>query len=164
MGGGEGEILVLRPRRLKLALYGLFSAMFTAGGGLMILDNDRGGWFVGGFFGVCTLVFVALMLPGAASLMLTREGFRVRSLWRGGFTPWSAVAGFGVGRVGNRDLVAFTVVDPAAKPGARFSRAAAGFDGALPDSYGMSAESLARLMNAWRERALAEPGTARAEP
>jgi hypothetical protein len=161
MAGGEGDILVLRPRRLKMALYGALTAAFAVIGVAMIRDGDRGGWFVAGFGGVCALFFLALLLPGAADLRLTRDGFRIRSLWRTHFTPWSAVAGFGVARVGGRRLVVFNFIDVNARRGARFARILTGVEAALPDTYGMSAENLARLMSAWRERAQAASGPGR---
>jgi hypothetical protein len=158
MGEDDRQTLTLRPRRLKMALYGALSAGFTIGGALMIRDGAGEGWFVAGFFGLATLVFLALLMPGSASLLLTRDGFRVRSLWRSHFTPWSAVAAFGVVRISHRSMVSYNFTDVAAHRGARFSRALTGAEGALPDSYGMSAEDLAALMTAWRARALGAPG------
>jgi hypothetical protein len=152
--------LTLCPRRLKMALYAALCAAFTFIGALMIRDGVGAGWFVGGFFGLGTLIFVAVLMPGAASLRLTRDGFHVRSLWRGHFTPWSAITGFRVARIARRSMVAFDFTDPGAHRGAGFARALTGVEGALPDSYGMSVERLAALMNAWREQALAAPGTA----
>ena len=40
--------------------------------------------------------------------------------------------------------------------GAKFSRDKIGRNAALPDTYGLSHEELARLMTEWRERALAQ--------
>ena len=157
MAGDNAEILILRPRRLKLALYGVLSAAFTVGGVLMILDNDKGGWFVSAFFGLCTLVFIGLLMPGSASLTLTREGFHVRSLWRGGFTAWSEVERFGVARLGHRTMVTYDLLDAAGRRKGGYVRRLTGVEAALPDTYGMPAENLARLMNAWRERALGAP-------
>ncbi|MGE5146889.1 MAG: hypothetical protein ACM3N5_09075 [Candidatus Eiseniibacteriota bacterium] len=149
----DGETLTLHPRRLTMAFYGVLSAAFTVGGALMIRDGDHGGWFVAGFFGICTVIFLALLLPGAAYLRLTHDGFRVRSLWRTHFTPWPAVIAFGVARVGRRRLVVFTFADVKARRGARYARILTGVEGALPDSYGMSPEKLAELMTHWHVRA-----------
>lgn len=157
MGEDDRQTLTLRPRRWKMALYCAISAGFTVGGVFMIRNGVGKGWFVAGFFGACMLVFLALLMPGAAYLQLTRDGFRVRSLWRSHFTPWSAVAGFGVVRISHRAMVSYNFTDVAAHRGARFSRALTGAEGALPDSYGMSAQDLAALMTAWRARALAVP-------
>ena len=152
MSEDDVETLTLRPRRLKMAFYGMLSAAFTGGGVYMIMDGDHGGWFVAGFFGACTLIFLALLLPGAAYLRLSRDGFRVRSLWRGHFTPWSAVTGFGVARIARRRLVVFNFVDAKARRGARYARILTGVEGALPDTYGMSPEKLAELMTHWQVR------------
>ena len=102
-----------------MALYCALSAAFTTGGIFMIEDGAVGGWFVAGFFGTATLIFLALLMPGSASLELTGEGFHVRSLWRGGFTPWSAVTGFGVARLGHRTMVTFDFIDAEGRRRAR---------------------------------------------
>ena len=148
----EVETLTLRPRRLKMVLYGVLMVAFTVIGVSMIRDGDRGGWFVAGFCGACALFFLAVLLPGAAYLRLSHDGFHIRSLWRTHFTPWSAVAGFGVARVGGRRLVVFNFVDVNARRGARFARILTGVEAALPDTYGMSAEKLAELMTHWHVR------------
>ena len=46
------------------------------------------------FFGACALIGIVMLLPGAASLTLTAEGFEVVSLFRCMRTPWSAASGF----------------------------------------------------------------------
>jgi hypothetical protein len=152
MSEDDVETLTLRPRRLKMAFFGLLSAAFTVAGVYMIRDGDHNGWFVAGFFGACTMVFLALLLPGAAYLRLSRDGFRVRSLWRSHFTPWSAVIGFRVARIARRRLVVFNFVDAKARRRARYARILTGVEGALPDTYGLSADKLAELMIHWQVR------------
>lgn len=79
----EAPDLVLRPRRFRWPAYFLIGLGFTVGGGLMIWDGDWQGWFVAGFFGLCTVVSAILMLPGASYLRLTAEGFTQSSEFRG---------------------------------------------------------------------------------
>ena len=157
----DAETLTLHPRRFKMAFYGALCAAFTVGGVYMLKDGDHGGWFVAGFFGACTLIFLALLLPGAAYLRLTRDGFRVRALWRTHFTPWSAVSDFGVERIGRRRLVVFNFVDAKARRDARYQRILTGVEGALPDTYGLSPEKLAELMTHWQVRVRTTSASAR---
>ncbi len=53
----------------------------------------------------------------------------------------------------SRDLVCYDDVNVSGKM-ADLNRSMAGRNAALPETYDLSAEDLAQLMNAWRERAL----------
>lgn len=152
----DSDTLLLRPSRTKWLLLLAVSLAFTVGGAFMIRDGSAQGWFVLAFFGLCTLVAIALLLPSSAYLRLTRDGFEVRSLFRASLTRWADVGEFRAGRIGVNAMVVFNYAPSYAR--ARTARAMAsvltGVEGALPDTYGYRVADLARLLNDWRSRAL----------
>src|SRR5262245_6970745 len=107
------------------------------------------------FFGLCTVVAAVMVLPGAGSLTLDGEGFEMCSLFRRHRTPWSRASRFTVGTLpdANRRMVAY---DDDALTGfaAETSRKLLGRSAALPDTYRLSHDELARLLTQWREHAL----------
>ncbi|HEY3399717.1 MAG TPA: STM3941 family protein [Geothrix sp.] len=109
--------LLLRPRRVKVAGLGLGALVFVLTGLWMVREGEGPGWLIIGFFGLCLLVFLALLLPGAAYLALDSDGFTMCSLFRAHTIRWADVAGF---------------------------------EAALPDSYGLNHEALAQLMNQYK--------------
>lgn len=144
--------LVLRPKRAKMAGLGLGTLLFVLTGLWMVRDGDAFGWLIVGFFGLCLLVFLALLLPGAAYLALDSEGFTMCSLFRAHTLRWADVTGFGIGRVLTNKMVMFNFVDSyRPTPGLRtLNSNLVGFEAALPDSYGLSHEALAQLMNQYK--------------
>lgn len=115
----------------------------------MVACHEPKGWLVAGFFGVCLCVLFVNALPSASHLRLDASGFEVRSLFRAKAYRWSDIESFGVARIGGTVSVVFTRRPTGSSPpamGFRLSRA----DGALPDRYGMSAEELSLLLEAWR--------------
>ena len=123
------------------------------------------GWSGLVFFGLCFLVAVIQILPGASFLRLEAEGFTVCSMWRTTFYRWSDIESFGVAE--------FTIAAPvptrhrmvgfnfspsypraAKSPGLkRFNRSLTGYEAALPDNYGWKHDMLAARLNQWREEA-----------
>jgi hypothetical protein len=151
------------PRKWLLLLVG--SLVFFAGG---VLNLDRGpvvrvvGWSTVVFFGLCAAVALLVLVPGSAYLRLTPHGFDQRTLFRTHRQSWQDVERFiayasppsRVRLVGFVLAPGVTVRDGEAREWARENL---GVDGALPDTYGMSADELAALMNQWLERHKASP-------
>lgn len=147
--------LLLRPRRAKWLLMLIASLALTVAGISMIRGGETKGWFVVAVFALSTLVSGAMLLPGSAYLRLTPDGFEMRSLYRHSRTRWVDVTGFRAGRIGLNKMVMFDYA-PSYTRSARaraVASALAGTEGALPDTYGHSAEALATLLNDWRARA-----------
>jgi hypothetical protein len=148
---------VLQPSRLKMAGVLVVSAIFVAIGISMIRSTDTvlgmpsvyAGWFTVVVFTLGLAISVASLLPGANYLRLEPGGYTTCALFRRTFTPWTAVRGFGVTQVILRKMVGINFEPEVAAPmrGARINTKLVGFDGALPDTYGMSAVALADLMN-----------------
>jgi hypothetical protein len=112
------------------------------------------GWVVIVFGGLTLIVGILALIPGATGIALDANGFTIRQLFR-------------LVRVDNwNDVDDFAVLDfPAgfawkwvgfnsrsAKP--NVSARWFGCNSMLPDTYGLTAADLARLMILWRERAL----------
>jgi hypothetical protein len=89
---------------------------------------------------------------------LRPETFTVSSLYRANSYRWKDVGWFRAGYLGPKEFVLFDMAKdyPVAAKARRATRMLTGGEGALPDTYGKSAEELATLMNEWRERASAE--------
>lgn len=145
--------IVLRSSPWRWLRLTALSVAFTLVGWLMIASGDRAGWFPVIFFGLCALVGLAsLALRGR--LELTPQGLSMVHLgrrhpaldWRhlSGFHVWSPTPG--------AKFVAFNYSGPGRMwtgRAARLARSIAGGNGSLPDTYGMRAEDLCRLLADW---------------
>lgn len=147
---------LLRPRRGKWLLLALASLAFVLAGVSLGADSlwDRAGI---AFFGLCFLVSLVTMLPGGAYLRLTSEGFTMCSLFRTHTFRWADVEGFVVGRVllSRKVMVKFAGSFPRSRALRWLNVRLFGFEGALPDSYGLRPEELADLLNAYKASAQA---------
>jgi hypothetical protein len=152
--------VTLFPSRKKWVLVFLVGALFAVGGILMIRDGDSSGWFVAGFFGVVAVTSLAVMLPGAGDLTLDRDGFAAKSLFRGYRTRWVDTQGFESSAIppSHQRLVVYDDLTQTPRTLTRINVSITGRNAALGDTYGLSADDLARLMTAWRERALGANG------
>jgi hypothetical protein len=98
--------------------------------------------------------FMLLSIVRGSTLRLDAAGFEVfQGLKRSSFR-WDDTGDFSVADVG-APIVVFnnTTIDNGAV--AALNQTMVGYSGALPDTYGMDAWSLASLLNEWRARALA---------
>lgn len=150
------DVLTLRPRNWTAWLTFLTCVLFAIGGVWMILGGAGAkGWFAAIVFGVGALIGAVMVLPGNSHLRLTREGFEVKSLYKSNLTPWEAAGAFWPGRIGLRDSVLYDFADGKDMYVRDLGKHIAGAHGAFPDTYGLKAEALAELMNAWCAWALA---------
>ena len=112
---------------------------------------------------VAVPVMIALMLQGS-SLRLDREGLRIRHAWRTTVTRWRDTSEFEVAAlpmVATSSGTRMVVYDDAGRSSTlgAINSGLVGRSSALPDTYGLSHEELAALLNEWRRRALdAQPG------
>lgn len=118
------------------------------------------GWVTVAFFGIGSVISIISLLPGAAGLTLGNYGFVVRNLFRRLSYRWRDIGEFEVVEVkygfGSRKLVGFNDHTAAAGTVAAINTRLTGRNSALPDTYGLSVEDLARLMTLWRGRAVVE--------
>ncbi len=151
-----GAIRILRPNRLKTFGWLTLCAGFTAGGAWMILSDESIGWLPALFFGLGVVVFGVILLPNSAYLRVSQDGFTVCSLFRAQSYRWSDVGPFTVDRIGPNRMVVFNFSDQyrAFPPARKVASAITGYEGALPDSFGMSLKELACLLNEYRQTKL----------
>jgi hypothetical protein len=149
------NILILRPSKIKVGLILALCLAFTVGGGWMIHGHRRGGWFAAIVFGLGSLICALQLLPGSSYLLLEPDGFTVRTLYRSQKYGWAEVERFGVTRIGGNKTVAFDFSRRYERwrMGRQVAAGISGYEGMLPDTYGMKAEQLAGLLNAWKTRA-----------
>jgi len=143
----------LRPSLLKWLGFCAIGSVFTATGIWMILSGEGVGWLVALFFGA--VVIVGLLQLLAASLKLDIEGFEESNIRRKKRFRWVEVSEFGTWKVSGNELVCFSQAKDTGKIAA-VNRSIAGASRSLADTYSLSAEELAGLMNRFRQRALSE--------
>jgi hypothetical protein len=128
------------------------SLVFVFGGSLVARESVPKGIACMVFFGLCAAVAAINLLPGAAYLELSREHFTYCSLFRKRTVPFEQVREFLPFRVEHREKVGWNYVSTYRDQAAlrRIGAVIAGVEGALPDTYGMSAQELAALLNSLR--------------
>ncbi|MCK9186464.1 TrbC/VirB2 family protein [Candidatus Gracilibacteria bacterium] len=134
--------LTLYPSKTKMLVLLLMSIVFAAAGIGMIYSGDHKGWFVFIFFGLGIVVFTINLFSNSSYLRITNQGLEIRSLYKSSFIKWDEVEQFGTGRIGLRKIVTLHLNPNHTK----FKT------GALPDTYGKSAEELAELLNGRKEK------------
>ncbi|MCW5581131.1 MAG: PH domain-containing protein [Luteimonas sp.] len=140
----------LRPSPLKWLAMIAISAALVWMGSTVASKHPAVAWSCMVFFALCGVVGVVNLLPNASRLVLDDDGFEIRSLFRASRVRWADVARFGTMRIGLNTMVGFDFV--AGYRGndrlRRINRGLSGFQGALPDTYGMKAAALADRMEA----------------
>lgn len=148
--------ITLRPRRWKTVLMLLVSLGFVSLGTVLNRDGRLAGWLATGFFALCAVVFAIQIHPCSSFLLLEKDGFTVCPLFRSQKLGWDRVREFGVAEVGLSRLVGWNfVAGPSQAPQMRaVSKKLAGYEGVLPDTYGMTAGQLAEIMETRRMAAV----------
>jgi hypothetical protein len=148
--------MMLRPSPWKWLMVTLGGLGFVIGE-VFVMSHDASGaswtdWATIVFFGLVAIVGLINLIPGASYLRLDAQGFEMRSLYRGHTTAWSDVTGVGIMQVGTRKLVGWNFIAGYERQSRlrKINTSIAGFEAALPDTYGMSAQALADLMESIR--------------
>jgi hypothetical protein len=142
-----------RTRPMKMAFLALGSGIFVAIG-LWLLPRQP---FIFlpciFFFGLCALVGLVSLLPNSSYLTLTEQGFLFASLFRKHFVAWSSVQSFVPVKIRFNSMVGWNYSSEfqESRRLRKVNTAIAGAEAALPDTYGMSVEKLADLMNQLRD-------------
>ena len=145
-----GAVEVLRPSPAKWLAMVAISAGFVWVGLRIMGTHPLVAWACIVFFGLCGAIGLLNLLPGASRLLLDDDGFEMVSLFRRTRVRWADVARFGTTRIGVNTMVGFDFVE-GYRGGDRLrsvNRSLSGFQGALPDTYGMKAAALAERMEA----------------
>lgn len=151
------EEMTLKPSRLRWLFVFLIGAGFVAGIAWLGPEKDPLlFWGGGGFFLLVAIVALPPVLGHGGDLTLDREGFTCRTLFRSFRRRWAECSAFYPVGVGARKFVGFSAQrDEAAHPNlAAANHSMIGASGMLPDTYGLSADKLADLMNRYRARSL----------
>jgi hypothetical protein len=128
----------------------LGSLLFVAGGVWIAPREPLTGYSCIIFFGLCAVIGAINLHPKSSYLVLTHEGFTFSSLFRKTFVPWSKVQSILPVRVALTQMVGLNFTPEfwtSAKTVRKVNTALSGAEGALPDTYGMSATDLSALMN-----------------
>ena len=149
---------VLRSSRLRTVVLLLGSALFTAGGGLMVRERADWGWatLAFGLVGVAVFLFT-LVRPNR--LELSAGGFTTVTLGRRWSVDWGQCGEFRIWRdefhLGSPWMVVFDCTAPSVDGHVLEAAAVVitGSNAALPETYGMSAAALATLLNRYRQAA-----------
>lgn len=147
----------LYPNRGKWLFMVLGNLVLIAGGIVLIHDGDSVGYFTVALFGLGLVVGLAALRRGSMYLELDTDGFLMRTLFSSARISWSDIESFdarlvGIGIRSRMVTMKFAPHYTAFAKGRAVSQRLAGADGALPDTYGESAEDLARLMNEYLKR------------
>ena len=149
----DDEVLVLKPqKKLKKLIFAIVyfplavSYLYTAQKG------DLVHWFFAILFGCVVITFAVDSLPNSCFLRLTPEGLTIRN----GYIPrsykWTDIHIFYAGFFHNKETVLFDFSDSYESPALeRAVSNLSGYGGFLPETYSMSPERLAELLNVWRE-------------
>jgi hypothetical protein len=152
------ETMTLRPDRLRWLLVFAICAGFVAIAVWIGPEDPVLFYGAGGFFMLCGLIAAPLMIGVGSSLVLDRDGFACRTLFRTFRRRWRDCSAFHPVTTGFRRYVGFSAQeDEAAHPRmAAANRAMIGATGMLPETYSLSAEELSDLMNNFRVRAMGD--------
>lgn len=108
------------------------------------------------FFLLGAVMLLVRAAKDDTALRLGRDGFDTRHVWNSRTIRWQDTSEFTVANVSRAvpKLIVFddAAVDRAGKAG--FNRHFVGRNSCLAETYGLTHESLAELLNAWRARAL----------
>ncbi len=151
--------VTLRTQSRKIVFL-IFTAILFGGCLLwMALRSDMGAvelffmWFGAIGCAAAVPVFLLILVRGS-TLRLDANGFQIVHVRRTSVHRWADTTEFAVVDVGT-PMVFFDQTTLAAGALAAFNQNMTGYSGALPDTYGMDAWSLASLLNEWRTRVLA---------
>jgi hypothetical protein len=150
----ENDQLVLRPsKRSTLGLL-LGCSIFVGAGVWMATIGKPIGWIAVIFFGLGVVVALVQLIPNASYLVITQKGFEIGSLFRSHTYSWHEVTFFAVATTYYHGMVVFnfSASYEKAKVARNVAKAIAGYEGALPGTYGMKADQLADLLNEWKAR------------
>ena len=158
--------LKLTPSRRKWILLAAVFIMLAGGFALMYAYTPRrdppddslvivGSMIV--FFLAGAVLSLLMLSPDRNYLLLTPTGFTVRTLLKRANFRWEEVEEFRTMSVKGMTMVVFSLSSQGKlrlteSVWRTLQKAMGGGDESLPDTYGMSAETLIELMNQWKKR------------
>lgn len=160
------NILKLKSSPLKWLLVLLVSIAFVLLAVALFKNGNNSPmiWVSVIFFGLGIPLSIINILPNSNYLLLTPEGFTIRSSFRSRLFKWSDIKCFSVDQLtspnpfvlwfGIGKVVTFEFSDTYTKQkvARAIAEGLAGHESALEGAYGMKFQDLCNLMNEWRER------------
>jgi hypothetical protein len=139
------ESLYLPPSRARWVFVAVLSAIIVVTNLYVLIQHGASA------LGLLALIFsitgtagAVQLIPGSAGLWLDREGFTFRMFWYDRRRQWKKITPILSSQVGLLQMVGYNIEgDAPNKPRE-----------VLPDTYGISANELAELMNHWRDTAI----------
>ena len=158
--------VTLSASRAKFLLVLLTSLPFAAGGYWLASRGDPKGWLLLVFSGLCSVLAALQLLPGSNTLTLDGAGFEVKAWSLRRRTRWRDVTGFEARPVPQAPIqrVFYFNTNLRTSMLAKINVMTLGSNAALPDTYGLAANDLARLMTVWQDRAQCTFGTTAERP
>lgn len=144
--------VTFQSSRKKMALLLLGSSIFVIGGVWLLPREPVTGMACIVFFGLGVAVAAVGFHPKSSYLTLTEQGLLFANLFRKHFVAWSSVEAFEPVTIHLNKMVGWNYTAEF-RDSARLRRAnsaLAGVEAGLPDTYGMSAEQLASILNELR--------------
>lgn len=147
------EPLTFYPKPGKYIKNALACLCFAGLGVALVVLGEPAGWAVVALFGLGALILASSLIPGAAHLRLTEEGFEVKQMFRTRLTKWHEVEVFGYGVLSGNPMVMFNYSLNHNKHQTlkKIGRDLTGAEGAI-DPYGMNPEELAQILEEWRRK------------
>lgn len=139
--------LILKPSKIKNIILILISVGFISLGITLLEKNMLIAVLNIVFFGICLIIFIINMIPNSSYLTIDEKGIEMKNLFRTTFIPWQAVSGFKTKFIFVNKMVTFTIDEKLLE-----SSKMKGKTGAFPDTYGMSANNLANLLNEYKAK------------
>jgi hypothetical protein len=141
----EPDTLHLNPSRFRWMTTLVVSlAIIALDLFLIFTQGQQGLWVLVVIFGFMAVLAISQFVPGRGGLTLDREGFTTRFGFYNRRRAWSDVTEIAASSAGLFQLVGYHLAnEPKTKPRE-----------VLPETYGVGAQELGRLMNWWRDRAL----------
>jgi len=140
-------ILKLDPKKYRMYLT-LFTTLFVVGV-IMVRGGVQAGWFVVGVFSLGSVAFAVQLVPGCSCLIIEDTGLTIRAFFVSRSYRWEDIASFGTAKISRHKMVVFNFSKSyqGMLTARDISKRFAGYEGALPDTYGMSAENLSAMLN-----------------
>jgi len=112
------------------------------------------GYPIAAFCGLCALALLGNVLPGSSYLQVDARGLTLCTMYRKSFYAWRDIARFVPIDMGGHGMVGIEFANhyTGAALGRRWAQRISGVDGALPDTYGYTAEELAAALGEARAR------------
>jgi hypothetical protein len=158
--------VTLYPSRRKWLLLMAGCLLFAVGGIGEAYNGDAKDWLGVAFFGLGAIVPGLMLLHGAASLTLDADGFEMTNLFCHTRFRWRDASGFEAqfppvlraSAIPPPSWNKFVAFDNAKMRNSTWTRVSAlimKHNAQLGDTYGFSADDLAKLMTQWRDLAVA---------